>query len=80
MPKVTSRGQVMLPKSIRDELGLVPGSEVEFEFKDGTVLLRKKISEEKFAHWKGYLRGKLPNSSVDKLVDELRGERPAGAS
>ena len=90
MSTVTSKGQVTLPKQIRDELGLVPGSEVEFEVGEGQVILRKKVSEEKLARWQGYLRGKLPTGrlrpvdgetvdegSVDKLMDELRGERPA---
>jgi len=28
--KITSKGQVTIPKEIRDELGLLPGTEVEF--------------------------------------------------
>ncbi|HYZ31395.1 MAG TPA: AbrB/MazE/SpoVT family DNA-binding domain-containing protein [Crenalkalicoccus sp.] len=39
---VTVKGQVTIPKAIRDRLGLVPGSEVEFAIEpDGRVLLRK---------------------------------------
>jgi AbrB family looped-hinge helix DNA binding protein len=30
MSKITSKGQVTIPKAIRDELGLLPGAEVEF--------------------------------------------------
>ncbi len=77
MARVTNRGQVTLPKRIRDELGLIPGSEVEFEIRDGQVFLLKKTSEPKLARWQGYLCGKQSDSSVDDLVDELRGERPA---
>ena len=90
MSTVTSKGQVTLPKKIRDELGLVPGSEVEFEVGEGQVVLRKKVSQEKLARWQGYLCGKLQASplrpvegetarkgAVDKFLDELRGERPA---
>lgn len=80
MPRVTSKGQVTLPKRIRDELGLVPGSEVEFEVIQGQVVLRKKMSEEKLARWRGYLRGKLPGDSVDAFLDEVRGERPGEGS
>lgn len=76
MPTVTSKGQVTLPKKIRDEFGLAPGSEVEFEVREGQVVLRKKVSVEKLARWQGHLRGKLPDGSVDELLDELRGERP----
>ena len=39
---VTVKGQVTIPKPIRDRLGLSPGSEVEFAIEaDGRVLLRK---------------------------------------
>ena len=74
MSRVTSRGQVTLPKRIRDELGLIPGSEVEFEIRDGQVFLLKKTSEPKLARWQGYLCGKLPQGSVDTFLDDLRGE------
>lgn len=74
MSTVTSKGQVTLPKNVRDALGLVPGSEVEFEVQDGQVVLYKRVSEEKLARWQGFLRGKLPEDSVDEFVDTLRGE------
>lgn len=72
MSTVTSKGQVALPKRIRDELGLVAGAEVEFEISEGQVILRKKVSLEKLARWQGYLRGTLIPGSVDEYVDELR--------
>lgn len=50
MSTVTSKGQVTLPKWIRDELSLVPGSEVEFEISDGWAIQHKRISSEKLAH------------------------------
>lgn len=74
MSTVTSKGQVTLPKRVRDALGLVPGSEVDFELEDGKVVLHKKVSKEKLARWQGYLRGELPEDSVDEFVDTLRGE------
>lgn len=37
--KVTSKGQVTLPKPIRDALGLDDSSMVEFELTDGGALL-----------------------------------------
>ncbi len=77
MSTVNRKGQVTLPKTVRDGLGLVPGSEVEFELREGEVLLRKSVSEEKFVRWQGYLRGKLSEDSMDQFVDTLRGEEPA---
>ena len=40
---VTSKGQVTIPKRVRDQLGIVPGSAVDFEAgADGRVVLVKK--------------------------------------
>ncbi len=41
--KVTSKGQVTIPKAIRDEFGLLPGTEVEFVNDGGEVRVRKVI-------------------------------------
>ena len=38
---ITVKGQVTIPKHIRDALGLTPGSRVEFTVEDGRVVLRK---------------------------------------
>jgi antitoxin PrlF len=39
---VTSKGQVTIPKRVRDLLGLVPGSSVDFEVSgEGQVTLRR---------------------------------------
>jgi antitoxin PrlF len=35
--RVGAKGQVVIPKDIRDELGLQPGAEVEFERDGGSV-------------------------------------------
>ncbi len=75
MPTVTSKGQVTLPKQIRDALGIQPGSEVEFELEDGRAILRKSIKGEVLTRWEGYLRDQLPADSVDEMMESLRGER-----
>ncbi len=39
---LTVKGQVTIPKQLRDALGLTPGSQVQFALgKDGEVVLRK---------------------------------------
>lgn len=43
MPRVTSKGQVTIPKQIREDLGLLPGAEVEFFLGDGEVRVRKSV-------------------------------------
>ena len=35
--KVTTKGQVTIPQVIREELGIYPGSEVEFKVEDGAL-------------------------------------------
>ncbi len=37
--RVTTKGQVTIPKDIRDRLGIVPGSEVDFVESGGVVAL-----------------------------------------
>ena len=39
--RLTSKGQVTIPQSIREMAGLVSGSEVEFQFADGRIWLEK---------------------------------------
>jgi AbrB family looped-hinge helix DNA binding protein len=39
--KITSKGQVTIPKEIRDRLGLLPGTEVEFIEEKGEARVRK---------------------------------------
>jgi len=37
-----SKGQVVIPKAIRDELGIAPGDEVEFEVAGDAVVVRRR--------------------------------------
>lgn len=37
--RVGAKGQVVIPKSLRDEVNLHPGDEVSFEVKDGHIVL-----------------------------------------
>ena len=47
--KISSKGQVVVPKDIRDRLGLSEGSEVEFvEEQDGVMLKRIRALDEMF--------------------------------
>lgn len=42
--RITSKGQVTIPRAIRDRFGLLPETEVEFVVDDGVVTLVKAES------------------------------------
>ena len=67
---VGERGQVTIPKPVRDRLGLRPGQRVEVTEEAGRVVLEKILDDEPILRVYGTL--KLPKS-VDEIIDEMRG-------
>jgi antitoxin PrlF len=45
--RITTKGQVTIPQEIRDELGLLPNTEVTFDIVDGEARIRKAIRKSK---------------------------------
>jgi antitoxin PrlF len=72
--RVTTKGQITVPKHVREELGLVPGDEVEFVRTNGTYMLQKKSYKSPFDEWYGFLKGKTRGKRTDELIREMRGE------
>ncbi len=70
--KVTSKGQVTIPKKVRDRLGVHPGEDVGFEEKEGVVVITKAVTKSPFDKWVGKLK-KLSGQRSDDLVKEMRG-------
>ena len=77
---VTSKGQVTIPKRLRDSLRLNPGSKVTFEInKDGDAVLRKLGSVEdgtrldRFERALGSAEIKL-GCSTDEYMAMIRGD------
>jgi AbrB family looped-hinge helix DNA binding protein len=63
--KVTSKGQITIPHSIREQLHLSTGSKLEFVIKDNTVIMmpiNNKLSN---------LHGILPKLSKTISIDEM---------
>ena len=76
--QVTVKGQVTIPKRVREYLGIQPGSGVEFEVSPkGEVLLRKAGRPAKRARPPGrfaVLRGtRKTGMSTDEIMNLLRG-------
>lgn len=72
---VTAKGQVTIPKRVRDLLGIVPGSKVDFRRAgDGTVVLTradKKQAASRFAKLRGHAGKGL---DTDAILALTRGE------
>lgn len=74
--RISSKGQVTVPIEVRDQLGLIPGTDVEFLVRDGEAVLRKGGGEsDPVDRVYGRLKLDVP---VDALVDAMRGPRPKG--
>ena len=75
--KVRKRGQVTIPKGIRDRFGMGPDTEVEFSVERGQIILRKRAAELPLRGWKGFCGPAFKEAgyrSVDEYVDEVRGK------
>lgn len=82
--RVTTKGQVTIPKEIRDRLGIQAGSEVEFVAdRDGAriVPIRAEQSHEErarqFKQWLDRVAGtvNLDGMGTDEYMEWLRGPR-----
>ena len=70
---VTSKGQVTIPKRVRDALGITPGSAVEFELRpEGEAVLipvrRAKRAKSRFARLRGTATVKMTTREIMALT------------
>jgi AbrB family looped-hinge helix DNA binding protein len=74
--KVSSKGQVTIPADIRERLGLLPESEVEFKVVGGAVQLRKVPGRRSRGRSiVGRLRGRGSGKlSTDEIMALTRGD------
>jgi AbrB family looped-hinge helix DNA binding protein len=67
--KITSKGQVTIPQSMRERYGLHPQTEVEFANGEGGVVIRPARSKKgRFREWIGRTRG---SATVKITTDEV---------
>ncbi len=71
---VAERGQITLPKAVRDALGLTKGTTLNVELDGGRIILRKNVRDAI-----SRVRGRFPmpeGVTTDDIMRELRGRAP----
>jgi looped-hinge helix DNA binding domain, AbrB family len=68
---VSEKGQVTIPKKLRERLGVKAGDVLEFEEEAGRLVARKALPVDPIEAVRGILDDPRP---VDELMIELRGE------
>ena len=71
---VAERGQITLPKAVRDALGLTKGSKLKVELIEGRIVLRTDVNDAL-----SRLRGKYKLdgfASTDEAMRAIRGRAP----
>lgn len=74
--KIGERGQVTIPKDLRERFAMGPQTEVEFVVERGELVLRKRVRETgtkraRIESCIGVLKGEPAN--VDEFMEEIRG-------
>ena len=67
--KITSKGQITLPKKVRDILHLHEGGVVVFEQEDDRFVIKPA---ESLLDYKGYLRGRAKHADADTAREAAR--------
>jgi AbrB family looped-hinge helix DNA binding protein len=77
--RITTKGQVTIPQEIREQLGLLPNTEVTFDIVDGEARLRKTQRRDTLSRGDGvmaHLRSVRPSNKLttDEIMALMRGK------
>ena len=72
---VAERGQITLPKAVRDALGLTKGSKLKVELVDGRIVLRKDVGDA-ISKLRGRFKLAEGFKSTDEAMRAVRGRAP----
>ncbi len=74
--KVGESGQITIPRDIREELGLTPGTEVEISTREGEMVVRaSEDPRTRMKAWIDQVRGTAkPESTTDGIMAMTRGD------
>lgn len=72
---INTKGQIVIPKAIRDRYGIRPGQEVEFREDHGKIILVKTGLKDKFKALAGKYKYQWPKgvNNTEQLLKALRG-------
>jgi antitoxin PrlF len=68
--RVTEKGQVTIPKDLRDALGIGAGSEIEFT-REGSTLVVRKVSSERANRGQSLVERLRGRGDVKMTTDEI---------
>ena len=71
--KITSKGQITIPKQVRDRMGLRTGDELEFIEEGGLYRVKKCIPLASLKKYRGYLKD-LAGHDPDLIIEKMRGK------
>jgi AbrB family looped-hinge helix DNA binding protein len=71
--KLTSKGQITIPKKVRDKLGVQAGEGIGFEEKNGVFSIKKSLNKYPFDKWVGKLK-RRQKQKTDEIISDLRGQ------
>jgi AbrB family looped-hinge helix DNA binding protein len=72
---VAERGQITLPKAVRDALGLTKGTKLKVELEGGRIVLRKDV-DDAISRVRGRFKLAEGFKSTDDAMRALRGRAP----
>jgi len=77
---IDGAGRIVVPKAVRDQLHLTPGSELEIDVLDDSVVIRHRYAPEPLVERQGILIHHGPKPSDIDIVSFLREQRNARAT
>ena len=73
---VAERGQITLPKAVRDALGLTKGTTLKVELDGGRIILRKNV-DDAISRLRGRFKLAEGFTTTDDAMRALRGRAPS---
>ncbi|MFT3987732.1 AbrB/MazE/SpoVT family DNA-binding domain-containing protein [Aestuariivirga sp.] len=80
--RITSKGQVTIPKEVRDQAGIDQKSDLEIAFRNGEVVIRKRPDDDnerdrrkrQFRDWLAGAAGVADGEmTADEILEDTRG-------